>query len=63
MSPINLSEALKPYERKWVALEKGSFKVVAHGQSLSAVQAEARQKGCENPVFTFVPSFDSYFAS
>lgn len=63
MTPINLSEVLKPYEQEWVALEEGTQSVIAHGKTLKSAQASALEKGVKHPVFTFVPSFKLYFAS
>lgn len=63
MSPVDLSKQLRAYELQWVAMEKGTHKVVAHGKKLIEVKAEAIRKGFEHATFAFVPAFDAYFAS
>lgn len=58
MSPVKLSEVLKSFEGKWVALNKARNKVLASGASPGTVATEARQKSKDEPLLTFVPPFD-----
>lgn len=58
MSPIRLSEILKPFEGKWVALNKAKNRVLASGASPETVASEARKKSNDEPLLTFVPPFD-----
>lgn len=58
MSPIKLSEILRPFESKWVALDPTRTKVIASGGSPDKVANEAKNKGENQPVILFVPSFD-----
>ena len=59
MSPIKLSEILRPFEGKWVALNKARTTVLASGDSPEKVADQAkREKNEKQPVITFVPVFD-----
>ncbi len=58
MSPVKLSEILRPFEGKWVALNKARNRVLASGTSPETVASEARQKGGEQAIITLVPMFD-----
>ncbi len=58
MSPLKLSEILRSFEGKWVALNKTRTEVLASGNSPEKVADKAREKSRERPVITFVPAFD-----
>ena len=58
MSPIRLSEILRPFEGKWVALNKARTLVLASGNSPEKLAEKAMEKGKEQPIITFVPKFD-----
>lgn len=51
----DLSEVLKKYSNKWLALDESTKKVVASGQSPKKVLEDARKKGVEHPVLTKAP--------
>ena len=58
MSPIKLSELLRPFEGKWVALNRARTKVLASGDSPKTVAEKAGIESKEFPVIAFVPAFD-----
>ena len=58
MSPVKLGDILRPFEGKWVALNRAKNKVLASGASPEVVANEARQKGVGEPIITLVPMFD-----
>lgn len=58
MSPVKLSELLRPFQGKWVALDKARTKIVASGNSPEKVAQEARSKAEEQSIMTFVPLLD-----
>ena len=51
----DLSEVLKKYSNKWLALDENTQKVVASGQTPKQVLDHARRKGVEHPVLTKAP--------
>ena len=61
MSPIKLSEVLRPFEGKWVALNRKSTEVLASGEDPQKVADSAKQKSSERPILMLVPSFDMDF--
>ncbi len=58
MKPIDLSQILRKYEDKWVALDKSRTKVLAFGQSLEEALNLAKSKYAEVPIVTYVPRLD-----
>jgi hypothetical protein len=58
MSPIKLSDILRPFEGKWVALNKAKNKVLASGTSPDVVATKAQQRSDEKVIITLVPMFD-----
>lgn len=63
MIPTDYSELLLPYEQKWVVMTYNPTQVVASGDSLKDVAMTAKSKHIKQPVFLFVPKFDTSFAS
>ena len=61
MSPIKLSEILRPFEGKWVALNRKRTEVLASGDDPQKVLDLAKQKSTERPILRLVPSFDMDF--
>ena len=56
MSPVKLSDILRSFEGKWVALkEPGSNEVVASAKTLDDVLKKAKQKGFDLPLVTQIP--------
>lgn len=55
-SAIDLSEILRPYENKWVAITKDYREVIASGQTLREAVEEAKKKNT-SPIYTYVGSF------
>lgn len=53
--PRDLSDVLKKYSNKWLALDENTKKVVASGKSPKEVLDDARKKGVEHPVLTKAP--------
>lgn len=51
----DLSQTLKGYSSKWVALRPLTAKVVAVGMSPKIVLEKARESGIDNPILTRVP--------
>jgi len=63
LKSVDLSEKLRPYEGKWVALSLDHTKVLGTGQSLKEAKEKAKKKNKEY-VFIKLPSFDvSYVPS
>ena len=63
LGSVDLSEKLRPYEGKWVALSLDHKKVLGAGQSLREAKEEAKKKSKEY-VFIKLPPFDvSYVPS
>jgi hypothetical protein len=58
MSPVKLSEILRPFEGQWVALSHTRDKVLASGSSPEKVADKAKEKSKARPIITFVPTFD-----
>lgn len=61
MSAIDMTETLRPYENKWVALTQDN-KVVGSGDTIEEALKEAKKNGYENPIFEQVLPFDGGFA-
>lgn len=61
MSPIKLSEILRPFEGKWVALNRKRTEVLSSGDDPRKVADLARQKSMERPILMLVPSFGMDF--
>jgi len=60
----DLSEVLKKYSNKWLALDESTKKVVSSGQSPKEVLDDARKKGVEHPVLTKAPKdYGTYILS
>jgi len=51
----DLSQSLKGYSSKWVALKPQTTKVVAVGSSPKIVIEKARKIGVDSPVLTRIP--------
>lgn len=58
--PEKISENLKPFEKKWVAIKDG--KVIASGETVKEVKQKADSAGHKNYVFYLVPPFSVSFA-
>ena len=58
MQVVKLSDLLKKYEDKWVALNKARTEVLAFGQTLEEALLHAQGKSSENPIMTYVPRLD-----
>lgn len=58
LKPLDLSEELRPYEDKWVALSSDKKKVVGCGSTLEQASEDAFRKGSSKPIFLKVPRFD-----
>ncbi len=63
MSPIKLSEILRPFEGKWVALNRQRTEVLASGDDPENVLELATHKSAERSIIKLVPSFSMDFAS
>ncbi len=57
LKPIDLSEKLKPYEGKWVALSLDHKRVLGAGESLREAREKAEKESREY-VFIKLPPFD-----
>ena len=57
LEPIDLTQELKPYENKWVALSLDHKRVLASGKSLREAKEKADKKG-EKYLFLRVLPFD-----
>ena len=55
MKQVALADLLRPYARKWVAVNWKKDKVLASGATLPEVVALVKQQGISKPVYTFVP--------
>lgn len=55
--PIDLSEKLKPYENKWVALSLDHKDVLGAGDNLKEAKQEAEKKG-KKYLFLKLPPFN-----
>ena len=56
LKPINLSEKLKPFEGKWVALSLDHKKVFGAGNTLKEAKKKAEKKSKEY-IFLKLPPF------
>ena len=54
---ISLDILLRPYENKWVALNRAYSEVLASGDTPEQVLLLAQRKSSERPIITLVPSF------
>ena len=61
MSPIKLSEILRPFEGQWVALNRKRTEVLASGADPQKVLELAKKKSLERPIIRLVPSFGMDF--
>ena len=61
MPAIDMTEVLRSYEDKWVALTEDN-KVVGSGDSIKEAAEEAKKKGYDNPIFEKVLPFDGSIA-
>ena len=61
MSPVKLSEILRPFEGKWIALNRKRTEVLASGDDPQKVLALSKQKIAERPILMLVPLFDMDF--
>ena len=61
MSPVKLSEILRPFEGKWVALNRKRTEVLASGTDPQKVLESAKQKSTDRPILRLVPSLDMDF--
>lgn len=60
LQPINISELLRPYPGKWVALNQSETTVVGVGDSIQIAVEQAKLAGEEHPIV--VKSPDQYSA-
>ena len=61
MSPIKLSEILRPFEGKWIAMNRQRTEVLASGDDPRKVLELAKHKSAERPILKLVPSFGMDF--
>ncbi len=61
MSPIKLSEILRPFEGKWIAMNRQRTEVLASGDYPRKVLELAKHKSAERPILKLVPSFSMDF--
>ena len=61
MSPIKLDVLLRPYEGKWVALNRARTEVLASGDNPVTVVNSAKKKSAERPILKLVPLFGLEF--
>ena len=61
MSPIKLDKLLRPYEGKWVALNRDRTQVLASGDDPRNVLDVAKKKSTERPILKLVPLFGLEF--
>lgn len=56
-------EELRPYENKWIAIDRSGEKerIVGSGDTLLKAKRDAESNGYSNPVFMKVPRFDAGF--
>jgi hypothetical protein len=57
----DLTEVIKPYEDKWVALSADQTKVVSSGDTLKEVEAHLDPQQISEVIFMRVPPFDKLF--
>jgi hypothetical protein len=57
LKPIDLSQKLKPYENKWVALSLDHKEVLGAGDTLAEAEKEAQKKH-KDYIFLKLPPFD-----
>ena len=50
LHPIDLSELLRPYQGKWVALSQDETQVLGSGATIDEALDEARRKGERQPI-------------
>jgi len=60
MSAIDLTEKLKPYENKWVAITKDYKKIIATGKTLEETIKKAKK--IKAVIYTYVDSFKMGYA-
>ena len=58
---IDLSEVIKPYEDKWVALSSDQTTVVSSGDTLKEVESRLDPHQLSEVIFMRVPPFDKLF--
>ena len=61
MSPVKLSEILRPFEGKWVAMNRQRTEVLASGDDPREVLDLAKRKSVERPILKLGPSFGMDF--
>ena len=61
MNAIYLSEVIKKYKNKWVALSSDNKTVVATGDTLNQVLSIANKKGSKKPSVFKVPNVENSF--
>ena len=57
----NLSDLVRPFENKWVALTPDYRHVIASGATLDEVESHVEGKDPQRLVFFKVPRFDAVF--
>lgn len=61
MKAIDLTELLKPYENKWVALTEDEKEVICSGKNPKKVYIKALKRGYKEPILTKVLPLDRCF--
>ncbi|MGB9006475.1 MAG: DUF5678 domain-containing protein [Candidatus Aminicenantales bacterium] len=55
---IDLSEILKPYENKWVAISEDYQKILVCGKTLKEIVQKCKKIDCGNPIYFKVMPFN-----
>ena len=63
MKALKLEKILRPFEEKWVALNRRRTEVLASGDDPQKVSDLAKQKSNERPILMFMSPFDMDFVS
>ena len=63
MAPLDLSNLLKEYENKWVALSDDNKKVFGAGKTAKDALQDAKRKGHEDVTLMFVQLSEILIAS
>ncbi len=61
MKSIKLSEILRPFEGKWIAMNRQRTEVLASGDDPRKVLELAKHKSIDRPILKLVPSFSMDF--
>jgi len=61
LKTIDLSNLLKPYENKWVALSSDYKKILESGKSLEEIIKKCKKRKYKRPIYFKVLPFDKAF--